>query len=105
MSTQLQRLRIRPTWRSGLRRGRIRNEATLAFERCPEMNATLMRVIAEMDALGFDPVPMDRVKQPFDYDRRQTPPYAHRQGTACQSTFRAAGRSASAVPARPGTLD
>lgn len=70
MTTRLQRPRIRPMWKGGLRRGSIRNEATLAFERCPEMKARLMKVIAEMDALGFEPMPMDRVRQPFDYERR-----------------------------------
>ncbi|HEX2080948.1 MAG TPA: hypothetical protein VHG08_24810 [Longimicrobium sp.] len=70
MVTRLQRQRIPPMWRGGLRRGKIRNEATLAFERSPEMKARLMKVIAEMDAMGFDPAPMDRFRQPFDYERR-----------------------------------
>lgn len=70
MSTVIQRQRVRPMWRAGLRRGRIRLEATLAFERCPEMKARLMKVIADMNAMGLDPMPMDRVKQPFDYERR-----------------------------------
>jgi hypothetical protein len=48
----------------------MRLGATLAFERCPEMKARLMKVIADMDAMGLDPMPMDRVKQPFDYERR-----------------------------------
>lgn len=70
MITRVQRQRIPPMWRGGLRRGKIRNEATLAFERCPEMKAKLLKVIAEMDALGSDPVSMDRFRQPFDYERR-----------------------------------
>ncbi|HYR07371.1 MAG TPA: hypothetical protein VEQ60_06375 [Longimicrobium sp.] len=70
MTTQLQRQRIRPMWRAGLRRGRKRIGATIAFEQCPEMKARLMKVIAEMDAMGLDPMPMDHVRQPFDYDRR-----------------------------------
>lgn len=70
MATQIQRQRTQPMWRGGLRRGRKRIGATLAFEQCPEMKARLMKVIAEMDAMGLDPMPMDRVKQPFDYDRR-----------------------------------
>jgi hypothetical protein len=70
MATRILRQRIRPMWRGGLRRGKERNEATLAFERCPEMKERLMRAIAEMDAMGLDPMPMDRVKQPFDYERR-----------------------------------
>ena len=70
MSTRIQRPRIRPMWRGGLRRGRERNEATRAFERCPEMKARLMKVIAEMNAMGWAPIPTDRVKQPFDYERR-----------------------------------
>ncbi|HEU0299018.1 MAG TPA: hypothetical protein VFR37_06170 [Longimicrobium sp.] len=70
MATRLQRQRIRPTWRGGLRLGKLRNEATLAFERCPEMKSRLLKVIAEMDAMGFDSVPMDRYRQPFDYERR-----------------------------------
>lgn len=70
MATRLERPRIRPMWRAGLRRGQIRNGATLAFESSPEMKARLMKVIAEMDALGVDPIPLDRFRQPFDYDRR-----------------------------------
>ena len=70
MATQLQRQRIRPMWRGGLRRGRKRIGATIAFEQCPEMKTRLMKVIAEMDAMGLDPMPMDHVRQPFDYDRR-----------------------------------
>jgi hypothetical protein len=70
MTTQILRQRIRPMWRGGLRRGRKRIGATLAFERCPEMKARLMSVIAEMDRMGLDPMPMAGVKQPFDYDRR-----------------------------------
>ncbi len=70
MTTQLQRQRIPPMWRAGLRLGRKRIGATLAFKRCPEMKARLMKVIAEMDATGLDPMPVVGVRQPFDYAPR-----------------------------------
>lgn len=70
MATRLLRPRIHPTWRGGLRRGKVRMQATRAFERCPAMKARLLQVIAEMDAMGRDRVPTDRFRQPFDYERR-----------------------------------
>jgi hypothetical protein len=36
----------------------------------PDEYARLLRIVEEVRAQGFEPVPMDRVKQFFDYDRR-----------------------------------
>lgn len=34
-----------------------------------ELAARLLQILQEVRAQGHEPVPMDRVKQPFDYDR------------------------------------
>ena len=78
MARETHRPRIPPTWRAGLRRGKIRNETTLALERCPEMKARLMNILAELDAMGFEPVSMEGVRQPFDYEPRVIPRAANR---------------------------
>jgi hypothetical protein len=36
----------------------------------PQEHDRLVRILREVRAQGFVPIPMDRVKQPFDYDRR-----------------------------------
>ncbi len=70
MSIKIQRHRIRPTWKGGLRRGKERN-STMAYLRThPEDYERLLRIIEEVRAQGFVPIPLDRMKQPFDYDRR-----------------------------------
>jgi hypothetical protein len=72
MTTQLQRLRIPPQWRGGLRIGRLRDTMTEYIATHPGYLEDLLRIDAELEAVGFVPMAMDRVKQPFDYDRRQT---------------------------------
>jgi hypothetical protein len=66
-TTQLKRMRIAPTWRAGLRRGRERNSTMLLLQRYPEFEARLRRARERLRAWGVEPSPMDRVKQPFDY--------------------------------------
>jgi hypothetical protein len=70
MATRLPRLRIPPTWRAGLRLGKERNEATLAILSSPVMMERLRRADEQLRAWGVEAMPMDRVKQPFDYERR-----------------------------------
>lgn len=70
MATRIQRMRIQPTWRAGLRRGRERNETTLMLQRSPVMQERLRRINEQLRAWGVESMPLDRVKQPFDYDRR-----------------------------------
>lgn len=69
MATRMQRLRIPPQWRAGLRRGRERNETTLMLQRSPVMQERLRRAEEQLRAWGvvFE---WPHVKQPFDYDRR-----------------------------------
>lgn len=70
MATRIQRMRIPPMWRAGLRCGRERNETTLMLQRSPEMQEKLRRIDAQLRAWGVESMPLDRVKQPFDYERR-----------------------------------
>ena len=69
MATRILRTRIAPTWRAGLRRGRERNETTLLLQRSPLMQERLRRIDAQLLAWGIESMPLDRVKQPFDYER------------------------------------
>jgi hypothetical protein len=69
MATRIQRMRIQPTWRAGLRRGRERNETTLLLRRSPVMQEILRRADEQLRAWGVVPE-WPHVKQPFDYDRR-----------------------------------
>jgi hypothetical protein len=70
MATQFQRLRIRPTWNGGLRRGRERNSTMAYLREHPREYERLLGIVQEVRGRGFEPVPMERVKQMFDYDRR-----------------------------------
>lgn len=69
MATQLKRMRLAPTWRAGLRRGRERNETMLLIQQSLAMQEKLRRIDAQLAAWGVEPSPMDRVKQPFNYAR------------------------------------
>ncbi|HEY0019675.1 MAG TPA: hypothetical protein VGC13_25450 [Longimicrobium sp.] len=40
------------------------------LQRSPEMQEKLRRIDAQLRAWGVESMPLDRVKQPFDYDRR-----------------------------------
>lgn len=69
MATRLERMRVAPTWRAGFRRGRERNETTLLLQRSPLMQERLHRINQQLRAWGVESMPLDRVKQPFDYER------------------------------------
>jgi hypothetical protein len=68
MATRLQRLRIRPTWRGGLRRGTVRDTMTAYLAEHPEVVGRLLEILAETRAQGYEPMSMEGVKQPFDYE-------------------------------------
>ncbi|HEU0299016.1 MAG TPA: hypothetical protein VFR37_06160 [Longimicrobium sp.] len=70
MATKIQRPRIRPTWRSGLRRGKIRNSTMVYLRNHPEEFERLLRIIEEVRAQGFEPISMEGVRQPFDFAPR-----------------------------------
>jgi hypothetical protein len=69
MATRLLRPRIRPRWKGGLRRGRVRDTMTAYLAEHPEFADEIRRVTRALDEVGLDAMPMDRVKQPFDYER------------------------------------
>jgi hypothetical protein len=68
MATQLKRMRLAPTWRAGLRRGRERNQTTLLLKQSPVMQEILRRADEQLRAWGIEPG-WEHVKQRFDYDR------------------------------------
>lgn len=69
MTTQIMRMRIAPTWRAGLRRGRPRNSTMLLLKQFPEFEERLRRAREELRRWGVEPE-LHHVKEPFDYDRR-----------------------------------
>lgn len=69
MATRIQRLRIPPMWKAGLRRGKPRNSTMLLLQRFPEFEARLRRAEEQLLAWGVVPE-WPHVKEPFDYDRR-----------------------------------
>lgn len=76
MATRYQRQRIRPTWRGGLRRGRARTEAALAFLKSPAMMAILRDADEQLRAWGVEPMVLQGIRQPFDYAPRMIPRHA-----------------------------
>jgi len=64
------RMRIRPSWRAGFRRGSERTETTLLLRDSPAMQARLRGIDAQLRSWGVTSMPLDRVKQLFDYERR-----------------------------------
>jgi hypothetical protein len=70
MATQVKRMRIAPMWKAGLRRGKRRNSTMLLLQQYPEYEARLRRAEERLRAWGIESMPLDRVKEPFDYDRR-----------------------------------
>ena len=72
MATQLQRQRNRPLWRAGLRRGKIRDTMAEYIASHPEYLNDVLRIDRELLATGFEPMPMEGVRQPFDYAPRFT---------------------------------
>jgi hypothetical protein len=72
--TRRQRPRIPPVWRAGVRPGRERDETTRLLQRSPAMQERLRRIDRQLLAWGVESMPLDRVKQPFDYvPSRQRP--------------------------------
>lgn len=71
MATRILRPRIRPMWRGGLRRGRVRDTMTQYLAERPEFAERLSRLIAESRAVNGPPLPLPPyVRIPFDFDRR-----------------------------------
>ncbi len=69
MAIQTQRMRVRPTWQAGIRRGTERSEATRLLRCSPAMRVRLCGINAQLRDWGVESMPLDRVKQPFDYVR------------------------------------
>lgn len=78
MATRIQRPRIPPTWRSGVRNGKARSEARLAFLSSPVMMEILRDADEQFRALGLEPMRLRGVRQPFDYEPRTIPPVTRR---------------------------
>lgn len=72
MATQIQRPRVRPLWRGGLRRGRERDTMTAYIAAHPEFLEDMRRVRRQLEAWGVEPMSMEGVKQPFDFEPRRT---------------------------------
>lgn len=70
MATQIQRTRIRPTWRGGLPIGKERDTMTAYLAAHPELLEDMRRIDRQLAAWGVVPMSMERVKQPFDYEPR-----------------------------------
>ena len=74
MATRLLRPRIRPTWRAGLRLGKVRDTMTRYLAEHPEYAEEFYRVIEETRALYGPPAPLPpHVRTPFDYAPRTVP--------------------------------
>ena len=72
MATPIQRTRVRPTWRGGLRRGRERDTMTAYLAEHPEFAEELRQIHRRLIASGVEPMSMEGVRQPFDYAPRLT---------------------------------
>lgn len=71
MATKLQHPRIRPTWKGGLRRGRVRDTMAAYLAEHPEFAEYLCRIVAQSRAVNGPPAPLPpNVRIPFDYERR-----------------------------------
>jgi hypothetical protein len=56
-------------WSAGIRRGRERDDTTRLLRQSPAMRERMDRINAQLRAWGVESMPLDRVKQPFDYAR------------------------------------
>jgi hypothetical protein len=72
MMKPINRQRIQPMWRAGLRRGKIRDTMTQYLAQRPEFAQRLQEILDEGRALGYEPMSMEGVRQPFDYAPRFT---------------------------------
>lgn len=70
MATRLSRPRVRPQWKGGLGRGRVRDTMTEYIATHPGYREDLLRVDAQLKAWGVEPMSMQGVKQPFDHPPR-----------------------------------
>jgi hypothetical protein len=71
MATRLQRPRIRPMWKGGLRRGTVRDTMTAYLAEHPEFAERLFRIVEESRAVNGPPLPLPpHVRTPFDFERR-----------------------------------
>lgn len=70
MATRVQRPRILPMWKGGLRRGKIRDTMTQYLAEHPMFAEDLRQLSHELDARGIVPMSMAGVRQPFDYAPR-----------------------------------
>jgi hypothetical protein len=72
MATRLQRLRIRPTWKGGLRIGKERDTMTAYLAEHPEFAEELRQIHRQLEAWGVEPMSMEGVRQSFDHETRRT---------------------------------
>ena len=78
MAMRIQRPRIQPRWRGGLRHGTLRSDPALAFLRSPAMMEILRDADRQLRAWGVEPMALSGVRQPFDYPPRTLPRIARR---------------------------
>ena len=72
MATRLQRPRIRPTWKGGLRRGTVRDTMTEYLAARPDFAEKIIQISRQLDAWGVEPMSLEGIRQPFDYEPRRT---------------------------------
>jgi hypothetical protein len=72
MATQIERMRIGPTWKGGLRRGTVRDTMTAYMAEHPEFVEELRQIHRQLKAWGVEPMSMEGVRQPFDFLPRRT---------------------------------
>lgn len=77
MATRLQRIRIAPQWKGGLRRGTLRDTMTAYLAQHPEFAEELRQIDRQLAAWGVEPMSMEGVRQPFDYAPRRLPRRNH----------------------------
>jgi len=68
----MQRMRIRPLWKGGLRRGTVRDTMTAYMAEHPEFVEELRQIHHQLEAWGVEPMSMEGVRQPFDFQPRRT---------------------------------
>lgn len=71
MATQIQRMRIRPLWKGGLRHGTVRDTMTAYMAEHPEFVEELRQIHLQLKAWDVEQLAMEGVRQPFDYVPRR----------------------------------